>query len=57
MSGVVRLLLIWFIAAAVPLKGLAAVTMGVVDWEAAAGGQLPRLKHTVTVASEVSAVM
>jgi len=28
MSGVVRLLLIWFIAAAVPLKGLAAVTMG-----------------------------
>lgn len=27
MSGVVRLLLIWFIAAAVPLKGLAAVTM------------------------------
>ena len=28
MSGVVRLLLIWFIAAAVPLKGLAAVIMG-----------------------------
>ena len=27
MSGVIRLLLIWFIAAAVPLKGLAAVTM------------------------------
>lgn len=28
MSGVVRLFLIWFIAAAVPLKGLAAVAMG-----------------------------
>lgn len=28
MSGVVRLFLIWFIAAAIPLKGLAAVSVG-----------------------------